>query len=231
VTVLPSIYWPWTERCLEYSALDHLCIVDNEKRNIGVAASWNVGIAAMRRQEADWLVILSAAIRFNREFAGRDLLDALDAHADAFAVEAGHGMGWHLIAFHRRTFDLIGEFDENFWPAYFEDNDFGRRLYLALDGQAPMWPKVPLEVSLQGFSHGVDLGGAQTNPDLMRRYYHAKWGGYPGEERFDRPFEADVPLWWWPQPCSCAHPELFHDAHEGPCLECTCPSYRARGTA
>lgn len=230
VMVVPSIHRPWTEACLEHCRLEPF-IVDNTETNRGVAASWNLAADRMIERRADWLILCSAAIRFNRDFGGLDVLDALERHGSAYAVEAGLGLGWHLIAFHRRAFELVGRFDENFWPAYFEDNDFARRLIVALDGRSPEWPKVTFEVGLQGFSHGVELGGARIDPGLLRRYYLSKWGGPPAEERFARPFDTAVPLWWWPQPCGCSHPEMFHDEQEGPCQECSCSHYTPRGTA
>lgn len=222
VTVLPSIYQPWTDRCLEHCRLDRVVIVDNTTVNLGVATSWNIGVRVMRAEAADWLIILSAAIRFNTDFGGLDLVAELEANPDAYAVEAGHGMGWHLIAFHRRAFDLVGEFDENFYPAYLEDNDFGRRLLLGLGGHPPLWPKVSVEVGLQGFCHGVDLGGAATDPDLMAAYYQAKWGGPPSREEFASPFNLAVGLDHWPPPCArCRYPLLAHDEHSWRAVGCT----------
>lgn len=216
VTILPSIHQPWTSRCIEHMStefLNSLVVIDNTGANRGVAASWNLGIDQMMTRGSDWLVLLSAAIRFNADFGGRDFLQLLDLAADeSIAVEAGHGMGWHLIAFRRQAFEMVGRFDENFFPAYFEDNDFGRRLYVATGMRAPMWEKVGVEVSLQGFSHGVDLGGADTKPELMIAYYQEKWGGMPGQEIYPDPF-GDVrnQLSYWPAPCStCHHPRLAH---------------------
>ena len=35
---------------------------------------------------------------------------------------------WHCIGFTRKTFDKVGMFDEQFYPGYYEDNDYGYRL-------------------------------------------------------------------------------------------------------
>ena len=120
----------------------------------------------------------------------------IGANPDALAVEAAQGIGWHLIAFHRRVFETVGRFDENFWPAYYEDIDFGRRMWLGFAQQ--QWPRIHCDVSLAGFSHGVDLGGAVIDNDKLAAYYAEKWGGPKGEETYHRPF-GNRPIHWWPR--------------------------------
>lgn len=199
VAVLPSIYPLWTDRCLAGMSPTFrtaTLVVDNTETNIGVGASWNRGIGRMNRQGADWLVIVSAASRFGAP-GGDDFLAELDAHPDAVAIEAGHGIGWHLIAFPRSTIEVVGRFDENFF-AYEEDIDYGRRISLALLREPPYWSKVSVDVSIAGFSHGVDLGGVRIDNHRQCAYYYAeKWNGPKGAEKYDLPF-GDKPIGYWP---------------------------------
>jgi hypothetical protein len=87
------------------------------------------------------------------------------------------------------TFTEIGEFDENFTPAYFEDNDYHRRIQLAgfeaynvssapfyhygsrTQQHDPILPVVPGPVF-------------ETN----KLYFINKWGGEPGKESFTHPY-------------------------------------------
>jgi hypothetical protein len=193
VAVIPSIYQPWTDRCLRGCELNTF-VVDNTETNRGVAASWNLGIDEMERRGADWLIIVSAAIRFGPP-GGLDFLAALDEHLDALAVEAAQGIGWHLIAINKRTFERIGRFDENFYPAYFEDIDFGRRMWIEFDQE--QWPRTFADVSIAGTSHGVDLGGAVVNNGVLAKYYRWKWGGDKGYETHTKPF-GKKPIYYWP---------------------------------
>jgi hypothetical protein len=220
VAVLPSIWPEWTELCLasmSYELLSQTVVVDNAapNRNLGVAASWNVGARILQQQEADWLVIISAAMRFGAP-GGRDFLAELDAApAEAWAIEAGPcprwpgmGFGWHLIAFRASTFERVGLFDENFWPAYFEDLDFGHRIRCASGwaaGEEPMWPKVDVDADLAGFAHGIHLAGVEQDPSGLIRYYSRKWGVPPGapasEVFYTNPFgDPKFPLSYWPEP-------------------------------
>lgn len=41
------------------------------------------------------------------------------------------GGEWSAIVFTRRMVEKVGLFDENFYPAYYEDDDYGIRIYLA----------------------------------------------------------------------------------------------------
>lgn len=202
VLVLPSIYGLWTERCVASMSPELLgtqsLVIDNSEKNLGVARSWNLGVERMYDVGADWLVICSAACRFGVR-GGEDLLDALEEHEGALAVEAAHGIGWHLIAIARSTFDAVGRFDENYWPAYMEDIDFGRRVHCWLGDEPPWWPKVSIDVAIAGFSHGVDLGGAVVHHDRLEKYYRQKWGGGRGEERYCQPF-GNKSLSYWPEP-------------------------------
>jgi hypothetical protein len=117
VAVLPSIYPPWTEACvasMRGPLLWNLDVFDNTQVNRGVSVAWNYGVRRMYDLDADWLVILSAGMRFGQQ-GGDDFAQALDeAPEGSWAVEAGacptdpsYGFGWHCIAFHRTTFDRV----------------------------------------------------------------------------------------------------------------------------
>ncbi len=187
--VLPSIYEPWTARCLA-SMSDvwsrGITIVDNTQTNRGVAASWNVGIDAMEQRGARWLVLISAAIRFGAP-GGDDFLDALAADVDSPAVEATF-MGWHLIAFRAETIERVGRFDEAFWPGYYEDIDYGRRAALAYRLAPPYWSKVECDVAHAGHGHGILLGGVEIDNAKVERTYRRKWGGPKGSETYRQPY-------------------------------------------
>jgi hypothetical protein len=204
VAVIPSIYQPYTDACVASCKLDNLIVVDNTVNNRGVSASWNIGVKAMYETGSDWLIIISAAVRFGAP-GGLDLVESMRAHPDAFGVGGGLD-GWHLIAFHRRTFDAAGWFDENFYPAYFEDADFGRRVSLWKREAGlcvePLWVNAPIDGSLESVGHAVRLGGVRSEAAPLLHYYRSKWGGSHGTESFSRPFNnSSNPLSFWPEPC------------------------------
>jgi hypothetical protein len=165
-----------------------------------VAASWNLGIERMKERGADWLVICSAAMRFGVP-GGLDFLAHLEANPGSVAIEAAWGIGWHLIAFNRRTIEAVGLFDANFAPGYFEDLDYAYRIRLAhLTAEPPpFWGKVDVDAYVASFAHGERFAGIKADGPKLLDYYCAKWGGPTGQERFTRPFDnPDRPISWWP---------------------------------
>lgn len=153
--------------------------------NLGVAASWNLGLKAT--PDAPWWFICG----FDMTFAPGDL----ERFADEMDVRTGPRIGiledFSAFAISRECLELVGYFDENFHPAYFEDNDYGWRAKLA-------------HVELFRVEHGSKHVGSATiygNPDYMaqnhetfranRDYYIAKWGGLPGQENWTSPFMGE----------------------------------------
>jgi hypothetical protein len=112
------------------------------------------------------------------------------------------GHSWHLIALHRRCFDAVGYFDENFYPAYFEQTDWCRRLRM-LDMEGG-WPRVWVNALSQGVALHAPLVSCPAPPLLD--YYRDKWGGDKGAETHMVPW-GDKPLDYFPQR---SIPELIH---------------------
>lgn len=194
--VLPFNFAPWKDKCMKDCKLENVLLIDNTVDNIGVAASWNKGIDKMREQGSDWLIIISAAIRFGDE-GGMDFIRALEGDVENVAVEAGMGLGWHLIAFRKDIIERAGRFDENFYPAYFEDVDYGWRIAKATHKVPPYWTKVTVDAGIAGWGHGVELGGAERrdNSDYMIK----KWGGLTGGDLYENPFnDPNNSIQYWP---------------------------------
>lgn len=150
--------------------------------NIGVAASWNLGIKASPR--APWWFIANSDITF-----GPGDLARLDAavNPQANAVYYTLGMAGFAVTYH--AINAVGWWDEAITPAYNEDIDWQRRARLV----------GTLEVDT-GFT-GTHVGSATIHSDpvlqhangithgLNDAYYAAKWGGpKQGGETFSTPF-------------------------------------------
>jgi hypothetical protein len=193
--------------------LPNVLWVDNTEHNIGIMAAHNLGVDRMRETGADWLVVMSAAIRFGAP-GGLDFIAHLDANPGHDVLEGpcwtpdsrGQGVyGWHLIAFHRRTIDAAGRWDENFTPYGFCDLDMSLRIQRAMsipaDGR-PFWVKVPCDVRDAGMAHGIHLAGVRTETNNLIDYFRRKWGRHPGASdvpAYGRPFNnPDNPIWYWP---------------------------------
>lgn len=173
--------------------------VDNTKHNIGIMESHNRGINYMRERGADWLIVISAAIRFG-EPGGMDFVKQLE---DQQVVEAADVFGWHLIAFSRGTIEKVGRWDENFTPYGYDDLDYSYRFQLANDKHADLWEKVPVDVKDMGMAHSIKKAGVTGDDNKLQAYYRKKWGVFPGQSHdkaYKYPFNKSFnPVGYWPQ--------------------------------
>jgi GT2 family glycosyltransferase len=166
-----------------------------QERNLGVAASWNLilrtGFASGRQ---------SVLIGSNDTFLRLGSLAA--ALAGDPEVGIRHLCAWNFFLIRRFVLEEVGWFDENFYPAYKEDQDYSYRCALAGVRRA----------NVDG-AGGEHVGSATINSDQRYRgrngythdwngrYYAEKWGGDAGQERYVRPFDRAGKDWrWWPDP-------------------------------
>jgi len=170
----------------------------HQSRNLGVAASWNLIIRTAISRGYDWIFIGSNDTRLHPG----SLEAALNVPKESdVAVWCLQGHNFFLLS--QSTVERVGWFDENFYPAYKEDQDYDYRLRLLGLRQV----QVP--------GAGADHFGSATiasNPDYLNRcqdthfnwnrnHYIMKWGGDVGEERFTHPYDdSSRDVTWWPDP-------------------------------
>lgn len=169
-------------------------------RNIGVARTINHALDQARLLGCDTLVWVSTTMRFGDDGGRRLLTAAQDAE---LGVVAQAPVAWHAVALKLAAFDLAGRWDENFYPGYYEDTDWRRRLQLATGLPDPL-PQVDIGGHAHD-GHGYDVlrhanpGRTVINFDALKAYYIGKWGAVPphGDETLALPW-GDRPLDWWP---------------------------------
>lgn len=159
------------------------------EKNIGVAGAWNTILD--KASPGDYVIISNDDIRL-MSHSLKAIVDGLKEHP----LVCAHGFA--LFGMRRSLVDQIGWFDENFFPAYFEDNDYVRRLRLA---------GMEIHEVAAGAAH---VGSAslhclpQEEQDAfsevfakIRSYYVRKWGRRPEKgECFSKPFNGKVPTGW-----------------------------------
>jgi len=166
-------------------------------RNIGVAASWNL----LRRLAGEQdLVLLNDDVRLAADTLGR----MIDAPGPLVSVSATPGFeerrshrsilvfDWSCFLQRKELWDELGPYDETFWPAGEEDNDYWYRMILAGRSVTRLAPK--------GMTHAAKGSNRELSPrerrsfeigwSLSRQYYISKWGGPSGSEHFRRPFDG-----------------------------------------
>lgn len=166
-----------------------------KNKNLGCGPSWN---RISTNSSGPWF------------FSGSDIQFRPGALALVEATHEANPDAAAILAYHYSAFlmteiatKLIGTFDENFFPAYFEDCDHHRRLKLAgakdirvpgfecVHGEAPYWGSSTINSNPEfNKKNGVTFVNLQ-------KYYLRKWGGEPGKETYPTPFCRDYPLSYW----------------------------------
>lgn len=161
-----------------------------EGRNLGVAAAWNTAFRWADAHGYGFVGLVSQS--YEPEGGTASLAEALAAHGDWRGL-LNSSVGFHGCVWSVRLWREVGGFDERFWPAYYEDTDWLRRLDL-LGFHSADNPMRRAEVPGR-CPHAVAFrAGVMTEADYARCgvAYAAKWGGPPGAETVTDPAGAQV---------------------------------------
>jgi len=152
--------------------------------NKGVAGAWNY---------------LLTKIYANHEYAlvlNDDVyLGLTEAHITAFiARNSKEGFittmyDWCVFLLPKKTWERIGAFDEQFYPAYCEDSDYQYRMILAgieIYRTPEIFPQT-YRVSMTTHKEPEKYRNLFANNKVL---YRKKWGGNPNEEKFKKPYDG-----------------------------------------
>lgn len=215
VVVVPYAYKPYFEEfeaTLKIPRENCLFIDDTDPvGGIGIMKAHNMGIDFMKERGANYLIVMSAGIRFGEE-GGMDFIRAIEEHPDDLVIN-GSGMatidgkrqrlamGYHLTAFKADVFAAIGRWDENFTPYGFDDIDMMLRMkkYFASEYKVATYP---VDMEHVSSSHSIQIAGVKAPSSPRIQYFVEKWGRHPGAWQWDGwiyPFnEPANSLAYWP---------------------------------
>ena len=191
--------------------------VRSPRFNLGVAASWNLIIqTAMSWGYEEVFIGSNDTTLVPGTLATIRDLDKSDPDSAIW-----HICGWNYWVIHTRTIGRIGLFDENFYPAYREDQDYSYRVdklstmkRFAIPS-ATMHPLPILDIpeTLGGHHLGsmtvasdskYQAHNQNTHGNWNTSHYKMKWGGMPLFETHKIPYGGklgkDKDLRWWPDP-------------------------------
>lgn len=161
-------------------------------KNLGCSRSWN---HIIRSCQGPWL-ICGNDIQFMPGNV-KKISDVQDANPDASIVCAD---GYSIFCMTDVGVKKVGLFDENFFPAYYEDLDHFNRVKLSgakavgvtdfkfVHGEAPHWGSSTVKSD-----PALEKKFAAFTANL-REYYIRKWGGEPNKETFKTPYNRQVAL-------------------------------------
>lgn len=168
--------------------ISHPNIVVNEQ-NKGVAGSWNQLIRTLRANNP----ALTHVVLLNDDIVWGKSVDQVKS------ILAEHGTNtlvtsdffWSVICIPLELYDSVGEFDENFFPAYFEDNDYAYRVKLT-NGEFKHVSTAELNPVVMRNSMTIDKDQSlNKNFEANAQYFFRKWGGEPTKERYLHPFNIN----------------------------------------
>lgn len=207
--VIPYVDEAYAEECLKTLKLpsSHILAVNNTQQNKGVAGSWNLGIDMAKARKAEWLIIISASMRFG-EAGGKDMIEAVTKRPDCEVIRFAEkqvpeqnfdkltaptwhegGFYWHCTAINMDTIKKVGKFDTNFYPIYFEDTDYDLRIK-----KAGLLPDIiyPIDAHSTGTGAALKQADIEVDTDKLVAYFATKWGSHPNAMRlgtYDKPFD------------------------------------------
>jgi hypothetical protein len=151
--------------------------------NMGTCASWNYILEKAWERRYEGALIFNDDVLFNDDLVMEKMLERV-TQFDRFLYMV-QNLGFSGFCITRTVWDLVGRFDEGFWPAYFEDNDYHWRAKAA----GIPWVDVNMDVahlgsaSLKKWKEWEDWN-AKIVFVINRMRYVEKWGGHPSGERF-----------------------------------------------
>lgn len=159
--------------------------------NIGVAASWNQGLrwafehgnlAMLLNNDIElapdaierlltWLDEGCEVVSINPVRSAKRLLTAGRRHLAVLPLD------FSGVVLSRRVVERVGWFDEQFWPAYYEDHDYEYRLYRAGVSRGRALDALAVHYG----SRTVIEGGVRLRGELARNrdYLASKYGRIP----------------------------------------------------
>ena len=157
--------------------------------NIGVAASWNFichqcfsSDKGLDSHATENILFLNDDIYLGKKEA--HILGLIDKYKDDDFIIGEKG--WCSFILPKKTYEKIGEFDEGFWPAYFEDGDY--RYRMQLEGMSYITSPVLTPVYFRESMTRAKDPTLNQYFDANKKRYYEKWGGLPEQESFDYPF-------------------------------------------
>jgi GT2 family glycosyltransferase len=155
--------------------------VYEEKQNIGVAASWNK-LCKIIFEKHNHALILNDDVYLGYN---TDVVNSVIEKYEYSLVQSY--VSWSVILMSKYMYDYIGDFDETFYPAYYEDSDYLYRMKLKgirQDLEAELNPQT-VRISMTQ-ERDPELVNSSMQANRLR--YIEKWGNSPLLETYLTPY-------------------------------------------
>jgi GT2 family glycosyltransferase len=156
-------------------------VIYRPEQNLGVSGSWNMIMDYAQKVKGTHVLMLNDDIYLGK--SEQEIATIIRLWKPEFLCTE---LNWCSFILSVDAYQKVGKFDENFFPAYFEDNDYFRRMLLA---DVPMIFNPMLNPITYRNSMTIQKSPELNNGfEKNRQYYISKWGGQPTQEKFTTPF-------------------------------------------
>lgn len=157
-------------------------IVHRPASNMGVAASWNWLCETIFAAGHTHALILNDDVYLG---ASQRAVSAI-INDKPWAFQKTLRDDWCAFILPKTIYENVGPFDERFFPCYFEDRDYMRRM--RHKGCSIVQTQV-LNPAIYKSSQSVEKDKSLLqNFEKNKQLYIAIWGGPPGQEKFSSPY-------------------------------------------
>jgi GT2 family glycosyltransferase len=153
-----------------------LIIIENDK-NVGVGASWNQ-LCKKIFEKNDYALILNDDIYLGKK---QEQIISLIQKKSVGLIRATPD--WCAFIISKETYEKVGEFDECFYPAYYEDKSYEYRMKLKGVKHPELNPVV--YKSSQTIEKDPEIFEASKK---NKKIYIEMWGGEPNKETYTNPY-------------------------------------------
>jgi len=155
--------------------------IHKEDFNLGVAASWNK-LCRIIFQKNDWALLINDDIYLGYT---PNTVNAAILKSRVGIVQSA--FNWSVILISKKLYEKVGEFDETFFPAYYEDSDYMYRLQmLGLRHEVDLSLNPLVVLQSQTYHKAPELVNKAMKENRFR--YIEKWGNSPLLEIFKTPY-------------------------------------------
>ena len=155
--------------------------IHKEDSNLGVAASWNK-LCRIIFQKNDWALLINDDIYLAYT---PNTVNAAILKSRVGIVQSA--FNWSVILISKKLYEKVGEFDETFFPAYYEDSDYMYRLQmLGLRHEVDLSLNPLVVLQSQTYHKAPELVNKAMKENRLR--YIEKWGNSPLLEIFKTPY-------------------------------------------
>ena len=169
------------------------------REHIGCSAVWNRIILNAMASGHNAVIIVGSDTEFKDNFL-EEWIEQFENGNYIFATTLDQG--FNCFGLTLECIEKVGMFDENFFPAYFEDNDYWLRAKLSGVDIGDIGDATKLE----HYGSATIRKNVQCNQanafsfDLNQRYFWAKWGAHqdsPINKFYTTPFNSGNDLRYW----------------------------------